>query len=81
MKFYPTASFVQHYKKLPLKIQKKVDKALNLLSKDLRYPSLRCKKYDEEKDIWQGRVNRSCRFYFLIKEDTYILLEIKFHPK
>lgn len=81
MEFYPTASFVRSYKKLSPEIQKKVDKALNLLLKNLRYPSLRCKKYDEEKDIWQGRINRSYRFYFLIKDNAYILLEVKSHPK
>ena len=65
MKFYPAASFVQSYKKLPPKIQKKIDKALSLLLKDLRYPSLRCKKYNEKQGIWQARVNRNYRFYFL----------------
>ena len=81
MKFYPTAGFVQCYKKLPLEIQRKVDKAIKLLLRDIRYPSLRCKKYDEAKDIWQVRVNRNYRFYFLIKGNVYILLEIKPHPK
>ena len=81
MKFYPTASFVRCYKKIPLEIQRKVDKAIKLLLKELHYPSLRAKKYDEERNIWQARVNRNYRFYFLIKGDTYILLEIKPHPK
>jgi len=81
MKFYPTASFVRSYKKLLPQIQNKTDKAVALLLKNLRHPSLRCKKYDEEKDIWQARVDRYYRFYFLIKGDTYILLEIRIHPK
>jgi hypothetical protein len=47
----------------------------------MRHPSLRVKKYDEARQIWQGRVNRSWRFYFLIEGDRYYLLDVIPHPK
>jgi hypothetical protein len=48
---------------------------------NLRHPSLRAKKFDEARDIWQGRVNADWRFYFKIDGDGYYLLEIIPHPK
>ena len=62
-------------------IQKKFWKQLNFLLSDLRHPSLHAKKYDETLDIWQARVDKNIRFYFMIESDTYTLLEIKHHPK
>lgn len=47
------------------------DKQLGFLLSDLRHGSLRAKKYDEGEDIWQARVDRSWRFYFQIRGDTY----------
>lgn len=52
-----------------------------MLEADLRHPSLRAKKYDEARQIWQARVNRSWRFYFIIQGDSYLLLDIMSHPK
>ena len=69
------------YEDLPPLIQARVDKQLDLLLTDLRHPSIRAKKYDESRDIWQGRVNRSYRFYFKIEGDSYVILAIIPHPK
>jgi mRNA-degrading endonuclease RelE of RelBE toxin-antitoxin system len=55
-------------------------KQLAFLLNDLGRPSLRAKKYDEANDIWQARVNRSWRFYFLIHGDEYVILSIIPHP-
>jgi len=73
--------FVEKLELLPQHIQEKFWKQLSFLLKNLRHPSLRAKKYDEVKGIWQARVDRNTRFYFLIKGDCYILLDIKKHPK
>ena len=62
-------------------VKKKFSKQAGFLLIDIRHPSLRAKKYDEKRYIWQARVDRNYRFYFLIKGDTYILIEIKLHPK
>jgi mRNA interferase RelE/StbE len=51
------------------------------LVEDLRHPSLRAKKYDVARDIWQARVTRDWRFYFTIEDDTYHLHTIIPHPK
>jgi len=37
-------------------------------------------KFDEARDIWQGRVTGAWRFYFSIDEDTYVLHSITPHP-
>ena len=71
----------KNFKDLPADIKARVRKQLNLLRADLRHPSLRAKKYDESNDIWQGRVNRSYRFYFTIEGDDYVILAIIPHPK
>lgn len=56
-------------------------KQLSYLLRDIRHPSLHAKKYDEARGVWQARVDVNIRFYFLIEGDTYVLLEIKYHPK
>jgi len=80
MKVFYSPHFKRSYKSLSKEIKKKFEKQINFLIQNLRHPSLRAKKYDEKRGIWQARINRYHRFYFLIKEDTYILLEIKLHP-
>ena len=56
-------------------------KQLALLRSNLRHPSLQTKKYDERNDVWQGRVNRSYRFYFRIIGNRYRILMVIPHPK
>ena len=51
---------------LPPGVQKAFFKQVRFLEQNLRHPSLRAKKYDEGKDIWQARVNKDWRFYFQI---------------
>lgn len=79
MKYSFTKRFTRSYRDFSFDIQKKFDKQLKHLLTDIRHPSLRAKKFDEEREIWQARVDRGIRFYFLIEEDIYILLDIKEH--
>lgn len=65
----------------PIEVHNAFFKQLRFLQQDLRHPSLKAKKYDEAKDIWQARVNRSWRFYFSIVGDTYVIRDIIPHPK
>jgi mRNA interferase RelE/StbE len=81
MQLFYTERFRKSYVEAPVEIQKRCDKQLALLTENLRHPSLRAKKYDEARDIWQGRVNAGWRFYFTIQRDTYYLLDIIPHPK
>lgn len=73
--------FVKQLESFPIDTQNKFYKQLNFLLKNLRHPSLRAKKHDETKGIWQARVDKYIRFYFQINGETYILLEIERHPK
>ncbi|HET6204596.1 MAG TPA: hypothetical protein VFI25_17525 [Planctomycetota bacterium] len=76
-----TDRFRRSYRAAPEPVRKTFERRLGLLLGDLRHPSLRAKKYDEARDVWQARVDRSWRFYFTIEEDTYVLLDITPHPK
>ncbi len=81
MKFHYSPRFKRDLKPLAYSIKQKFAKQANYLLHNLRHPSLRAKKYDETKDIWQARVDDNVRFYFLIVGETYVLLEIKKHRK
>ena len=81
MKLLRTNHFVRNYSKAPKEIQRAFDKQLLLLLQNLRHPSLRAKKYDEATGVWQARVNRDWRFYFVIQDDAYTLTSIIPHPK
>jgi mRNA-degrading endonuclease RelE of RelBE toxin-antitoxin system len=79
--FQYTDRFRRSYQAAPPEIRKTFAQKAKLLLNDLRHPSLRAKKYSEAEQIWQARVNRDWRFYFLIEDSTYILLDIMAHPK
>jgi len=81
MKLVYSDQFLDALEDCPPAVRKAFYKQAQLLLRDLRHPSLRAKKYDESKDIWQARVNRSWRFYFVIEGDTYRLHAIIPHPK
>lgn len=81
MRLDRTPHFLRAYHKAPKQIQKAFDKQIGLLLEDLHHPSLRAKKYHESKGIWQARVNDDWRFYFKIVDDTYLMEEIRRHPK
>lgn len=69
------------YEDLNESLKKTADKQFNFLLKNLNYPSLHAKKYDEARDIWQGRISGSWRFYFKISEENYEIITIIKHPK
>jgi mRNA interferase RelE/StbE len=81
MKLDYTERFIQSLDDAPPSIQKAFYKQSRLLLQNLRHPSLRAKKYDEARNIWQARVTRNWRFYFKIEADTYFLIEIIPHRK
>jgi mRNA-degrading endonuclease RelE of RelBE toxin-antitoxin system len=54
MKTAFTPQAARDYKKLSAALQERVDKQMALLRQNLRQPSLKAKKYNEEKDIWQA---------------------------
>lgn len=76
-----TPHFRRSFKTFSALVQRRFEKQVALLLRDLRHPSLHAKKYDERQEIWQARVDRNVRFYFCIRGETYLLLDIKVHPK
>lgn len=78
--FY-SKKFIKTYGRLPLSIQRKVDKQIKLLLSDLRHPSIRVKKLEGFSDVWEGRVDRAYRFVFAIEADTIILLRVGPHDE
>ena len=80
MQFVHTDRFARSYRSSPVAVQRAFDRKSVLMLRDLRHPPLRTKKYDDARAIWQGRINRSWRFYFMIDGDTYVLLDMMPHP-
>jgi hypothetical protein len=81
MRIQLTSMARKSYVAAPVAVQKAFNKQLGFLAGNLNRPSLHAKKYDESSDLWQGRVNRSWRFYFLIENDMYVITDIVPHPK
>lgn len=73
--------FVRQYAALPEDRKARFDKQLAFILTNLRHPSLRAKKYDDARGIWQARVDDANRFYFTIEGGTYLVLSIIPHPK
>ena len=65
----------------PPTVQKAFFKQVKFLQSNLQHPSLHAKKYSENEDKWQARVNKDWRFYFRIIGDTYFITDIIPHPK
>jgi mRNA-degrading endonuclease RelE of RelBE toxin-antitoxin system len=76
-----TEKATKEYLLLDPKICKQADKQFDFLVSDYRHKSLNVKKYNKKLEIWQGRINKSWRFYFHIINDVYYIFDIKNHPK
>jgi hypothetical protein len=81
MELVRSIRFERSYAKAPQQVQRAFDKQSLLLLQNLFHPSLRAKKYDESRNVWQARVNKSLRFYFLIQDDVYYIVDVVSHPK
>jgi mRNA-degrading endonuclease RelE of RelBE toxin-antitoxin system len=75
-----TARAERDYDRLSPRLKAQADKQLDLLARDLRYPSLHAKKYGERRDIWQARLSRDYRVFFRMADDAYVLLTLQKHP-
>jgi hypothetical protein len=62
MKRELTPAAVRDYIEAPRAVEKAFDKQVKLLVENFRHPSLRAKKYDAPRSVWQARVNRVWRF-------------------
>ncbi len=73
--------FLEALESAPPQVQKAFFKQSRLLLLNLHHPSLRAKKYDPIRGVWQARINRAWRFYLTIEGDVYRLQAITPHPK
>ena len=79
MTSYRTPRFERSFRKSSEVVRSAFEKQLGFLLHDIRHPSLRAKKYDEARGIWQARVTSNVRFYFSITGNTYTILDIEKH--
>jgi mRNA interferase RelE/StbE len=81
-----TDSFKRDFQRLPEAIKRRTEAAIRLLLSNPHHPSLRVKKVRGEilkgyDNIFEGRITRDYRFFFLIETDTYILLRCGRHEE
>ena len=76
-----TDRFKKAYNKLTEQEKKAADKALSFLSSDLGHPSLRVRKIEGAKGMWEASASRSIRLSFELRDDTLVLRNIGDHDK
>jgi mRNA-degrading endonuclease YafQ of YafQ-DinJ toxin-antitoxin module len=86
MKVSRTESFKRDFHRLPDAIKRRTEAALRLLMANPHHPSLRVKKVKgnilpKYENIFEGRITRDYRFFFLIKTGVYILLRCGRHEE
>lgn len=79
MKVFTAKPFERDYAKLPERVRQLADKKLILFLENPRHPSLRAKKMEDPRDIWEGAITKSYRFTFQITGDAYVLRRIGIH--
>ena len=72
---YPNR-FKNAYVKLPGTIRKKVDKAIRLLADNPQHPSLRSKKIQGVRGIYEARIDRNYRMTYERLGDDVIRLRV-----
>lgn len=80
MRIRQTERLRKSYDAAPAAVQKAFEKQIRFLAENLHHPSLRAKKYDEAGDVWQARVTRDWRCYFVIQGDEYVIIGLTAHP-
>jgi len=79
MQLIQTTHFERDYKRLPPTIQKRTDEKLKLLVQNLSHPSLRVRRVQKYKGVFEGSITKDYRFFFQIATEGYILLRIGKH--
>lgn len=81
MRFQRTERFKRMYKKLDLDQQKAIKRALSLMSDNINHPSLRVKRIQGAKGIWEASATMGLRITFDREGDTIILRNCGEHDK
>jgi AbrB family looped-hinge helix DNA binding protein len=81
MQIARTEYFKRSWKELNEEQKALARKAIDILTKDLHYPSLRVKKIKGTGNIWEARVSLSLRITFQIDSDVITLRNIGKHDE
>jgi len=86
MKISRTNPFKRDFQKLPDRIKKRTGQALRLVVTNPHHPSLRMKKVKGEfikgfENVFEARITRDYRLFFLINSDCYVLLRCGSHEE
>ncbi|MBN2185984.1 MAG: hypothetical protein JW732_00820 [Dehalococcoidia bacterium] len=76
-----TEQFEQVYEKLTKAEKQSVRKALTLLDDDPKYPSLRVKKMEGRKSIWEASPSKRLRMTFKMVGETIFMRNVGEHDK
>lgn len=76
-----TGQFEQAYEKLTEDEKKSVQKSLELLGKNMRYPGLHVKKMEGRKNIWEARSSKRLRMTFEMTGETIVIRNVGEHDK
>jgi len=73
--------FIRAYKKLDRDTRLQVDKTLRAMALNPKHPSLRLKRVQGTKDIWEASVNMSIRITLRFTEDIIQLRNVGTHDQ
>jgi len=74
-----TKPFKRDYKSLPESLQELIDKQIIHLLNDPKHPSLRLKKMEGHKFIYEARITKGYCMTVQIVNDTYLLRRVGTH--
>jgi len=74
-----TERFKKDLKRLPIEIQARTGKALELFVSNSRHPSLHVKKMEGAPDIWELRVSDNYRITFQFVQEGVLLRRVGTH--
>ena len=81
MRLILTNRFQKAYQSLAADDQGRVQKAIRLMSDDLRHPGLRVKRIKGTQGIWEARASKSLRITFETEGDALILRNVGYHDQ
>jgi len=81
MRLILTNRFNKAYQSLAAVDQGRVQKAIRLMSGDLRHPGLRVKRIKGTQGIWEARASKSLRITFEPEGDALILRNVGYHDQ
>ena len=73
MRFERTGRFKRMYKKIDSRDQEQIKKALKLMSENIWHPSLRTKRVQGTKNVWEASASMNLRITFVWEEEVVIL--------